>query len=90
MQELCDKLNSHLPCKSQEDVDTISNMLKEHFDKHPKHKIYWSRKVFIDSGFDDEMCFKMLIKRVDMHFVPSEDKEEHPGIVVRYKYENNK
>ena len=88
--ELCAKLNAHLPCKTQKDIDGLTMMLKENIDEVPERHIYWSREIFIDAGFKDEQCMNILIHSDNVIFVPSEDPTEHPGIVVRYKYEIEK
>lgn len=86
--ELCDKLNSCIPCKSQSDVDKMTELLGEmvDFPTNVKPQIYWDREVWIDSGFNDEVCMNMLIKTDKLYFEPSDDITEHPGVWVRYKW----
>ena len=87
MKELCDKLNAHLPCKSQADVDELTRLLRENIDSDPDLHIYWSREIYIDAGFDKDKCTLIMINSDNVVFVPSEDPVEHPGVVVRYKHE---
>ena len=85
--ELCDKLNSCIPCKSQSDVDKMTELLGEmsDFPTNTKPQIYWDREVWIDSGFDDNKCMDILIHTDKLYFKPSDDMIEHPGIRVKYK-----
>lgn len=87
MQELCNELNKHLPCKSQEDVDALTRLLQEHIDSLPERHIYWSREIYIDAGFDKDKCMLIMIHSDNVVFMPSEEPVEHPGVVVRYKHE---
>lgn len=86
--DLCDKLNSCIPCKSQEDVDKMTSLLEDmtYFPSDFKPQIYWDREVWIDSGFNDEVCMNMLIKTDKLYFEPSDDMSEHPGVAVKYKW----
>lgn len=92
--ELCEKLNAHIPCKTQKDVDTLTSLLEDmtYFPSTVKPQIYWDREVWIDSGFDDDVCMNMLIKTDKLYFEPSDDMTEHPGVSVKYKWmkENGK
>ena len=85
--DLCEKLNALLPCKSQEDVDKMTALLQDmvDFPSQAKSQIYWDRNVWIDSGFNDEVCMDMLIKTDKLYFEPSDDLTEHPGVWVKYK-----
>ena len=85
--ELCNKLNRHLPCQSQTDVDELTRLLQENIEAIPKRNIYWSREIYIDAGFKDDKCLDILIHSNRVSFVPSEDPVKHPGVVVRYKHE---
>ena len=86
--DLCEKLNALVPCKSQEDVDKMTALLQDmvDFPSQAKSQIYWDREVWIDSGFNDEVCMDMLIKTDKLYFEPSDDLTEHPGVWVRYKW----
>jgi hypothetical protein len=86
--DLCEKLNALVPCKSQEDVDKMTALLQDmvDFPSQAKSQIYWDREVWIDSGFNDDVCMDMLIKTDKLYFEPSDDLTEHPGVWVRYKW----
>ena len=90
--DLCEQLNSLLPCKSQEDVDKMTALLQDmvDFPSQAKSQIYWDRNVWIDSGFNDEVCMDMLIKTDKLYFEPSDDLTEHPGVWVKYKWMKEK
>ena len=86
LQVYCDKLNQYLPCKSQEDVDNITNILNEFFQNVKDSHLYWSREIYIDSGFNSDNCAYILTHR-NCLFVPTDDIEEHLGLTVIYEYE---
>lgn len=77
--KLCEELNSHIPCKTQEDVDALAELLKE-------ETIYWDKEVWMDSGFKDTICMKMLIYTDKLCFTPTTNEEEHPGVRITYKW----
>lgn len=87
LQSYCDRLNKYLPCKTQEDVDSLSEILNELFENVKGSRLYWSREIYIDSGFDLEKCMLILIYR-NCRFIPVDDIEEHLGIKVIYNYES--
>lgn len=86
LQEYCNKLNQHLPCKNQEDIDIINSLLNELFEKVEGSLLYWSRKIYIDGGFDDEKC-RYIATHSNCKFVIVDDIEEHLGVKVIYDYE---
>ena len=90
--DLCEKLNSIIPCKKQKDIDKMTNLLQDmvDFPSQVKPQIYWDREVWIDSGFNEEVCMNMLIKTDKLYFEPSDDLTEHPGVWVRYKWMKEK
>ncbi len=86
--DLCEKLNTLIPCKNQEDIDKMMKLLQDmvDFPSQVNPQIYWDREVWIDSGFNDEICMNMLIKTDKLYFEPSDDVNEHPGVWVKYKW----
>lgn len=86
--DLCEKLNTLIPCKNQKDIDEMTNLLQDmvDFPSQVKPQIYWDREVWMDSGFNDEICMNMLIKTDKLYFEPSDDVNEHPGVWVKYKW----
>ena len=85
--ELCNRLNEHLPCKSQDDINAIGGLItemKESKPNVPMPNVYWHRQIFIDNSFNDERCWHALFHQDNLRFVPSEDMEEHPGVTVVY------
>lgn len=82
------KLNKFIPCKCQEDVDNIFKLLEEMTtcdeDEWPKNNLYWDRELYIDCNGDRDKLWDVLIHTDKVHFELSEDKDEHPGVVVRY------
>lgn len=86
LEEYCDKLNQYLPCKSQEDIDMINSLLTELFERVEGSVLYWSRKIYIDGGFDDEKC-RYIATHSNCKFVVVDDIEEHLGVKIIYDYE---
>ncbi len=86
-QEFCKELNSHLPCKSQDDVDALTRLIKENIDPYPNRNIYWSRELYINANCNDDKCMNILLHNDNVLFTPTEDPEEHRGVTARYKYE---
>lgn len=89
LQGYCDKMNRYLPCKSQEDVDALYAIINEWLEEIPGSNFYWSREIYLDSGFDLGKCADIFIHR-DCYVVPVDDIEEHLGIKVIYAYEKEK
>ena len=90
--DLCEKLNALIPCKNQKDIDKMTELLQDmvDFPTQTPPQIYWDREVWIDSGFNDEICMDMLIKTDKLYFEPSDDLTEHPGVWVKYKWMKEK
>ena len=86
LEDYCNKLNQYLPCKSQEDIDILNSLLTELFEKVEGSALYWSRKIYIDGGFDDEKC-RYIATHSNCKFIPVDDIEEHLGVKVIYDYE---
>jgi len=86
LQSYCDRLNQYLPCKSQEDVDNLNVILSELFEKIKRSELYYSRKIYIDSGFDFDKC-AWIISHKEVQFIPVNDIEEHIGVKAIYNYE---
>lgn len=85
--ELCNRLNEHLPCKSQADKNAIGGLItemKESKPNVPMPNVYWDRKVWFDNEFNDEKCWQLLFSSDKLKFVPSDDMEEHPGVTITY------
>lgn len=87
MKLLCEKLNAHLPCKSQQDVDALNNLINEMRNANPDSGLYFDREIFIDANFNNELMRKITMYSGKVQFEPSNDPTEHPGVVVRYKEE---
>lgn len=69
--------------KSKTDFNTITLLIAEVI--YDGGNIYFDRKVFIDHNFDDEEIWKSLkSKPSKFKFVPSDDPEEHPGVIIKY------
>ena len=84
LDEICKELNSHLPVMSDEDITFLNEIINEAYDTIPGFNIYWDRQIYIDCGFDDEKMHDIVTQTDKVHFEPSDDVEEHNGVVVRY------
>ena len=93
--KLCKKLNKLLPVKSPDDVNKINAWIyKEYLEYHKKHDeypkwdLYFDRELFINCGCDNDKVRSFSLHSGETMFYPSDDPDEHPGIVVRYKDTN--
>ena len=83
MKQFCDRLNGILAEKKEGFVDTL-NLVMEEVTKNGG-SLYWDRQVFLDCNCNEKRMRKMVRETDLVHFEPSDDPEEHPGVVVRYK-----
>lgn len=80
---ICNKLNKLISEKKEGFIDEVNKIIYELYQKGGE--MYWDREVWIDNNFDDKKC-KDLVRYTDkVMFFPSDDEEEHPGVVIRYK-----
>ena len=84
MQPLCDSLNALIPIKSDEDKDKMNALIAEVQAKVPNFNLYWDRDLYLDCNANSEELRKRTLHSGMVHFEPSDDPEEHPGITVRY------
>lgn len=85
IEKLCETLNRHIPIKHEGDRDIINDLINNMMRKVEHSNLYWDRAVFIFySGHYEEMR-EMVLHSGQAEFVPSDDPEEHPGIVVRFR-----
>ena len=82
-QEYCDRLNTLITKKKDGFIDEVNEIVNEIYQLGGE--MYWDRQIYIDSDFDDETMHDLVVSSDKVNFVPSDDMEEHPGIVVRYK-----
>ena len=79
----CNALNKHIPFKNEDDRNIVNDMIWEMYQNGGA--LYWDRELFIDCDCSDEAKRDLLRFSDKVHFEPSEDVSEHPGVVVRYK-----
>lgn len=83
-QKTCDKINKLLDEKKEGFIDEVNKIMeKEVFQKGGEH--YFDRELFIKCGCDDEKVRQLVRESNAVMFVPTEDPEEHPGIVLALK-----
>ena len=86
LKRMCRRLNDLIPCEDQKEIDEMSKLLEDVFDhnREPyKFQMYWDREVFIRCG-STEKAENALIFSGKLHFEPSDDPWEHPGITVHF------
>lgn len=84
MQPLCDSLNALIPIKSDEDKDKMNALIADVQAKIPHFNLYWDREFYLDCNADGEELRKRTLHSGIVHFEPSDDPEEYPGIKVKY------
>lgn len=78
----CNKLNKLLPA-TKETIDNINQIIfNEVFNK--KGGLYWDRELWLFCGADEKKIRKMIYTD-KVEFTQSLDKDEHPGIVFKFK-----
>lgn len=83
MESLCKKLNTLIQNKKDGFINEVNTLIEELYDNGCA--MYWDRKIFIDCNFNEKKM-RDLVKSSDLvQFEPSDDPEEHPGVVIRYK-----
>ena len=85
LNKVCKDLNSHLPVKSKEDIDALNDITNKAFTEIENFNLYFDRDVFIDCGCDGEKVKDLVRKTDKVYFGVSDDIDEHPGAVIRYK-----
>jgi hypothetical protein len=89
MKPLCKQLNALIPIKSTEDNDKINALIYEVSQQVSYFNLYWDRELYINCGCDDKKVRHYTLHSGKVHFEPSEDPTEHPGVTVRYNEEQN-
>ena len=88
------KLNKYIPCKGFEDVSALRKLLNEmtaHEEgEFPHNQIYWDKEVYLDCDGNDDKCNELLLFTDKCRFYVSGDPKEHPGVVIRYKQNEDK
>jgi hypothetical protein len=83
--KLCETLNNILEKREEDFVDKLNYELACMFEQG--YNLYFNRQIYIDCGFNDDAMHDLVIKTNKCKFVPSDDPDEHPGVVVHYKNE---
>lgn len=84
MKRLCNKLNKILSEKKEGFVDELNRLIEENvFAKGGE--MMWDREIAIHYGCDGIKMRELVLTTDLTEFCPSDDPEEHPGIVVKYK-----
>lgn len=82
MQKYCDELNKIIKYNYDDRVNRLNDVMYKVF--QDGGNLYWHRDVFISCNGDDEKIKKLVTTSDVVHFEPSDDPTEHPGVVVHY------
>ena len=85
MKPLCRKLNAIIPVKCEEDKDKLNALIYDMYSQVRYSNLYFDRELYIGCGLDDKKMKEFTLHSGRVHFEPSDDPIEHPGVVVRYK-----
>lgn len=80
MLELCNKLNTLLFEKTEENEKKIKQLIRENITEHPERKIFYDENLF-----SEDKSLEAVIRKKSMFFVPTEDQKCSPGIIVKYR-----
>lgn len=86
-QETSEKFNALLPCHTQEQIDNMIKAINAFLEipVKPAFKIYYDGKVFIDNTTGILNDSRIIIFTDFVKFEPSDNIDEHPGLVVKQK-----
>lgn len=84
MNDLCEKLNKLIPCKTEEDRDKLKKMITEEL-LTKGGSLYWNKNFFVDCKCNEGKMKEVLIQDGTVEFSPCENQEKYPGIIVGYK-----
>ena len=82
MKKYCDELNKIIKDNGDDRVDRLNDVMYKVF--QDGGDLYWNRDVFISCNGDNEKMKKLVTTTDKVHFEPSDDPTEHPGVVVHY------
>lgn len=82
MQKYCDELNEIIKNNQEDMVAKLNDVMYKVF--QDGGNLYWHRDVFIDCNGNDDRMKKLVTTTDKVHFEPSDDPTEHPGVVVHY------
>ena len=80
---ICNKLNKLISEKKEGFIDEVNKIIYELYQKGGE--MFWNREVWIDNNCDDKKCRDLVRYTDKVMFVPSDDEEGHPGVVIKYK-----
>lgn len=83
MNAICKKLNNLITEKKEGFVDEVKSIIADL--ANDGKKLYWNNKVFFDCKCNLRKL-KELVRDTDLvQFEPSDDQENYPGVVIKYK-----
>lgn len=77
---LCNKLNTLLFEKTEENEKKIKQLIRENITEHPGRKIFYDENLY-----SEDKSLEAVIRKKSMFFVPTEDQKFSPGIIVKYR-----
>ena len=84
MNDLCEKLNKLIPCKTEDDRKKLKKIIAEELPMQGG-SLYWHKKFFVDCKCNENKMKEVLTQDGTVEFSPCENQEKYPGIIVGYK-----
>ena len=79
MQDYCNAMNQII---KENKEDSLNEVMRKVF--QDGGNLYWNRDVFITCNGDDEKMKELARTSLDVHFEPSDDPQDHLGVVLHY------
>ncbi len=82
MKVYCDEMNKIIKENKEDRVARLNEIMCKVFKEGGD--LYWDRELYIDCNGDDDKIKELVRTSDKVHFEPSDDPQEHLGVVVRY------
>lgn len=82
MQDYCNAMNQIIKDNKEDRVDRLNAVMYKVF--QDGGNLYWNRDVFITCNGDDVKMRELARTSLEVHFEPSDDPQEHLGVVLHY------
>lgn len=79
----CDRLNEVISEKKEGFLDVVNLIMNQIYQEG--YEMFWDREIFIDCNGEDKKMRDLVRYSDKVMFESSDDPDEHPGVVVRYK-----
>ncbi len=82
MESYCKEMNKIISENKSNRIDLLNEVMNKVYSDGGQ--LYWNRDVYIICNGDDKTMKDLVRYSDDVHFEPSDDPQEHPGVVVHY------